>query len=130
MGRFVMVAGTNIRSSIFRMIEGTDDYVGGATVTGSAVYTGVLTRFESQPEDQIFVAQGLETLRTYKATIVPGTLTIKERDELQITHPIDHPYYGKRFRITSMQYSTHNPRDPRNYILLQLVRSERAHTIQ
>lgn len=125
-----MVAGNNCRSSIFRIIEGLDDYVGGATVTGSVVYENVLTRFESQPEDQIFVAQGLETLRTYRATIVPGTLTIKERDELEITHPQDHPYYGCRFRITSMQYSSHNPRDPRNYILLNLVRSVRAHTIQ
>jgi hypothetical protein len=125
-----MVAGNNCRSSIFRIIEGLDDYVGGATVTGSVVYSGVQTFFESEPEDQIFVAQGLETLRTYRATIVPGTLTIKERDELMITEPLDNPYYGCRFRITSMQYSSHNPRDPRNYILLNLVRSVRAHTIQ
>jgi hypothetical protein len=125
-----MVAGQNIRSSIFRIKEGTDDYVGGAVITGSVVYENVLTRFESEPEDQIFAAQGLETLRTYRATIVPGTLHIKERDELEITHPFDHPYYGKRFRVTSMQYSTHNPRDPRNYILLNLVRSVRAHTNQ
>lgn len=125
-----MVAGQNIRSTIWRITEGQDDYVGGATITGTVVYENVLTRFESEPEDQIFVAQGLETLRTYKATIVPGTLDIKERDELEITHPFDHPYYGKIFRITSMQYSTHNRRDPRNYILLQLVRSVRAHTVQ
>lgn len=125
-----MVAGENIRSTIWRMIEGNDDVVGGATVTGSAVYTGVLTRFETQPEDQIFVQQGIETLKTFKATVVPGTLQIKERDELEITHPVEHPYYGKRYRITSVIYATHNPRDPRNYILLGLIRSERAHTIQ
>lgn len=125
-----MVAGENCRSTIFRITQGTDDYVGGATVTGSAVYEGVLTHFEQEPEDQIFAAQGLETLRTFKATIVPGTLVIKERDELMITHPIDHPEYGNRFRITSMQHTSHNPRDPRNYLLLQLVRSVKAHTIQ
>jgi hypothetical protein len=125
-----MVAGQNIRSSIFRMVEGIDDYVGGAVITGTVVYENVLTRFESEPEDQIFVAQGLETLRTYRATIVPGTLQVKERDELQITEPFDHPYHRDRFRITSMQYSSHNPRDPRSYILLQLVRSVRAHSLQ
>ncbi len=125
-----MVAGENIRSTIWRITEGIDDVVGGATITGTVVYSGVLTRFETQPEDQIFAQQGLETLKTYRATIVPGTLQIKERDELEITHPIDHPYYGKRYRITSVVYSTSNPRDPRNYILLGLVRSERAHTIQ
>jgi hypothetical protein len=125
-----MVAGNNCRSSIFRMLEMADDYVGGSVVTGSVVYSGVYTFFESEQEDQMFVAQGLETLRTYRATIVPGTLTIKERDELMVTEPLDNPHYGKRFRITSMQYSSHNPRDPRNYILLNLVRSERAHTIQ
>lgn len=125
-----MVAGQNCRSNIWRITEGLDDYVGGATVTGSVVYYDVLTRFESLPEDQVFSAQGLETLRTYRATIVPGTLVIKERDELEIIHPFDHIYHEHRFRITSVQYSTHNPRDPRNYILLGLVRSERAHTIQ
>lgn len=125
-----MVAGQDCRSTIFRITQGTDDYVGGATVTGSAVYVDVLTHFESEPEDQVFAAQGLETLRTFRATIVPGTLKIKERDELEISHPFDHPYYGVRFRVTSMQYSSHNPRDPRNYILLQLVRSVKAHTIQ
>ena len=118
------------RSTIWRITEGVDDVVGGATITGTAVYTGVLTKFESEPENQIFAQQGLETLRTYRATIVPGTLAIKERDELEITHPKDHPFYGLRFRITSMLYSSHNPRDPRNYILLGLVRSERAHTKQ
>jgi hypothetical protein len=125
-----MVAGQNCRSKIFRITEGADDYVGGSVITGSVVYENVLTRFESEPEDQIFAAQGLETLRTYRATIVPGTLVIKERDELQITEPSDHPYHRDRFRITSMQYSTHNPRDSRNYILLQLVRSVRAHSLQ
>lgn len=125
-----MVAGQNCRSSIIRITQSVDDYVGGATITGTVVYENVLTRFESEPEDQVFSAQGLETLRTYKATIVPGTLHIKERDELQITEPSDHPYHRDRFRVTSMQHSTHNTRDPRNYILLQLVRSVRAHTVQ
>ena len=69
-----MVAGNNCRSSIFRILQNVDDYVGGASVTGSVVYSGVQTFFESEPEDQIFAAQGLETLRTFKATIVPGTL--------------------------------------------------------
>ena len=125
-----MVAGQNCRSTIWRISQGEDDAVGGAMITGTSIYNDVLTRLESEPEDQVFAAQGLETLRTYRATIVPGTLRIKERDELEITHPFDHIYYAHRFRITSVQYSSHNPRDPRNYILLGLVRSERAHTIQ
>jgi len=126
----IMTAGQNIFSTIWRITEGFDDVVGGATITGTVVYSGVMTHFESEPEDQVFSAQGLETLRTYRATIIPGTLRIKERDELEVTHPQDHPYCGMRFRITSMLYSSHNPRDPRNYILLGLVRSERAHTRQ
>ena len=125
-----MVAGLNSRCMIWRITQDADDIVGGAVITGTVVYENVLTRFESEPEDQIFAAQGLETLRTYKATIVPGTLHIKERDELEITYPFDHPYHGDRFRVTSMQYSTHNPRDPRNYVLLGLVRSVRAHSLQ
>ena len=125
-----MVAGQNIRSSIWRITQDLDDVVGGAVITGTVVYENVLTRFESEPEDQIFIAQGLETLRTYRATIVPGTLQIRERDELQITEPFDHPYHGLRFRVIGSRYSDFNPRDPRNYILLDLVRDVRAHANQ
>jgi hypothetical protein len=125
-----MSAGLNIRSNIWRVTQGTDDLVGGAVITGTVVYENVLTRLEAQPEQQLLLQQGLETVRTFTAVVVPGTMVIKERDELEVIAPFDHPYYGDRFRIVSMRYSTHNPRDPRNYVMLSLIRSVRAHSLQ
>ena len=123
-------AGENTRSTIWRMVNLTDDAVGGASISGTVVHTGVLTRLDSKPTEQVLLQQGYETERTFTAVVVPGWLDIRERDELEITHPIDDVYYGKRFRIVSVQHSSHNRRDRRNYIILDLRRNIRAHTKQ
>lgn len=125
-----MTAGENIRGTIWRILEGQDDYVGGATITGTPIYHDVLLRLEEQPAQQLLLQQGLETVKIFEAIIVPGTLRIKERDELEVTLPFDHIYYGHRFRIMNVRYSSFNTRDPRNYISLTMTRSERAHTRQ
>lgn len=125
-----MTGGLNQRCKIWRMVNYADDVVGGAQVTGTVVYEGVLCRIDSKPPEQVLVQQGLETTKTFTATLVPGTLDIRERDELEVTHPVDDVEYGWRYRIVGMQYSTHNRRDPRNYILLNMVRTTRAHTRQ
>lgn len=125
-----MSAGLNQLCSIWRMTNLSDDEVGGAVITGTVVYSGLQCRIDSKPPEQILVQQGLETIRTYTAIVVPGTLDIRERDELQITHPTDDVEYGWRYRIIGMQFSTHNRRDPRNYIILNMVRTVRAHTRQ
>jgi len=123
-------AGERQRSTIWRMVNQPDDAVGGAIISGTSVYTGVMTRLDSQPIEQLLLQQGYETERTFTAIIVPGWLDIRERDELEITHPIDDVYYGSRFRIVGVQHSSHNRRDRRNYIMLDLRRSVRAHTKQ
>lgn len=124
------MAGNNIRFDVWRVVQGTDDRVGGAVHTGTWAYTGIEGRFQANPDEQLLLQQGLETQRTFTARIIPGTLVIKERDELMLSEPFDHPYHNQYFRVISMRYSDHNPRDPRNYILLQLVRSVRAHDFQ
>jgi hypothetical protein len=125
-----MVAGANTKVTIWRMDTDDDDSVGGAVITGTSVYTHINIRFQAEPEQQLLLQQGLQTMRTFTAMVVPGYLDIRERDELEVTAPIDHIYYGKRFRITSVSYSSHNRRDPRNYIRLGLIRSVRAHEQQ
>lgn len=124
------MAGNNVRFTIHRMSTATDDSVGGAVITGSVVYTNVQGFFQEMPSNQLLLQQGLETLETFKARIIPGTLVIYRRDEVEITAPLDHPRYGERFRVVNSQYSSHNPRDPRNYILLDLTRSVRMHRQQ
>jgi hypothetical protein len=125
-----MTAGQNLRCTVFRYTEGTDDLVGGATVTGTAVYTNIQLRLEEQPVQQLLLQQGMEIQKTFEGIVVPGTMIIKERDEIEVTYPIEDVRYGKRFRIINARPSSMNTRDPRSYITLTLVRSERAHNIQ
>lgn len=125
-----MVAGGNIQVQIWRMAERDDDYVGGASISGTVVYQNLMSRMQAQEENQLVMQQGLETVRLFRFTIVPGNLDIRERDELEVTAPYDYPYYGDRFRILSVRYSDHTPRDPRHYMLLLANRSVRAHNQQ
>jgi hypothetical protein len=129
MGGTVM-AGDNIRVTVWRMSDSSDDRVGGAVITGSSVYTGVPARIEQEPANQLLAQQGLETLHMFKMRIIPGTITIYERDEIEVTHPFDHHYFGQRFRVNGVMYSSNSPRDPRNYIMLNLTRSDRYHRQQ
>lgn len=125
--------GANCLTTIWRMVNYPDDAVGGAQITGSAVYTGVQTRLDPRPTtvwEQLLEAQGYETQRGYTAILVPASLDIRERDEMEITAPVDHKHYGEKFRIISVEYTPLNIRDPRNYVTLTLVRSVRAHTVQ
>jgi hypothetical protein len=125
-----MTAGTNARCTIWRINYSSDDEVGGAVVTGTAMYTGVQTRLDEKMASQLLLQQGLETVKTFTAVIVPGDLDIRDRDEYEITDPLDHRYFGKRFRIIGSPYSSHSTRDPRNYQVVNLVRSVRAHDRQ
>jgi len=121
-------AGMNIRFDIFRIAYGSDDSVGGAVITGTCQYADVMGRLQAEEPVQLLLQQGLETPRTFTATIVPGTLDIRERDEVWVSEPHDHIYYHQYFRVVGVRYSNFTPRDPRNYMLLSLVRSVRAHS--
>lgn len=124
-----MAAGLNIKIAVWRITNEADDVVGGSVVTGtvSGYYNA---RMQANPDQQLLLQQGLETDRTFSMVVQPGTADIRERDEIQVVEPYDHPYHDKRFRIRSMRYSDLNPRDPRNYIMLTLSRSVRAHERQ
>lgn len=125
-----MTAGLNLRCSVIRILQDTDDVVGGAMITGSVVYSGIDIRLEEQPTEQLLLQQGAETQKTFDGIVVPGTLLIKERDEIEITFPIEDVRYGDRYRVVSARPTSFNTRDPRSYISLTLVRSERAHQQQ
>jgi hypothetical protein len=120
----------NRRAKIWRINYQPDDAVGGAVVTGTVIHWDVPLRMEENPQQQLLLQQGLETQNTFRGLIIPGTMDIRERDELEVTSPRDDMFYGQRFRIVGMRYSNLNPRDPRNYAMLQMVRSVRAHEQQ
>jgi hypothetical protein len=125
-----MTAGMNSRVRIWRLANEADDVVGGAMLTGSVQYEDVRARIEANPEDQLLLQQGLETTKTFNALVVPGTLDILERDELQITRPTHHPYYAVRFRIVGVQRSSMDNYNPNTYTRLSMVRSVTSHTVQ
>ncbi len=124
-----MAAGLNIKVRIWNMQNSPDDAVGGAVLTGTIV-GDYQSRFRENRENQLLLQQGLEVEKTYSAIIVPGTVDVHERDELEIIQPTDHPYYGQRFRVRGVDYSMFNPRDPRNYVHLTLSRSRISHAQQ
>jgi hypothetical protein len=121
-------AGMNIRFDIFRVNYGSDDEVGGAVITGTCQHHDIPGRLQGEMPNQLLLQQGLETPRTFTATIFPGTLDIRERDEVWVSEPHDHVYYHQYFRVIGVTYSNFTSRDPRSYLLLSLTRSERAHS--
>ena len=124
-----MVAGFNIKIRLWDITNQSDDVVGGAVITGTVV--GIFdARLQANPDQQLLLQQGLETERTFSLTtfIQPAYYSyLKERNEIDVYAPTDHPYYGDRFRIRSIRFSDLNPRDPRNYVMMSLSRSVRSH---
>lgn len=125
-----MAAGFNVDFRIWSMIEQADTYVGGSSLSGTCKYSHIRGRMQQQPITQVFLEQGMETDKVFNILLIPGTLNIEERDELELTMPKDHTFYGDRFRVMSVRPSDHNPRDPRNYLMIQATRSVKAHAQQ
>lgn len=112
------------------MTDMVDDYVGGAVSSGTVYYQNVHACLQGDPPDQLLLAQGLETPRMFRITLIPGTLDIREHDQMVLTSPTDHVYYNKSFRVTGVTYSNLNPRDRRNYMIVDVDRSVIAHSVQ
>lgn len=124
-----MTAGLNSLIQVWRINYDDDNVIGGAVVTGTPINT-YYARIQAMPESQLLLQQGLETERTFTATIVPGSADIRERDEIEVIDPYDNVYHGARFRVRGVSYSTHSTRDPRNYMLLTLSRVVRSRARQ
>ena len=124
------MAGYNLVLDIERINYAADDVVGGAVTTGTVLHQSVYGRLQGNPPEQILLMQGLETDRTFRFLIRPGNLDIRERDLARVTFPQNHPYYNKDLRIVGVTYSNFLPDDPRNYMMIDVVRSVEAHRIQ
>jgi len=125
-----VASGFNIKSKVWRISFPSDDSIGGAQSSGTVAYKDIDLRLHAIEPDQVFLQQGLETLKTFRATVRNHNLLIYERDELEITWPTNHRYYGDRFRVDGVTESNFHPRDRRGYLILNLSRSERAHASQ
>lgn len=100
-----MTAGLNIRIDIWTMTQAADDNVGGAMITGTVSYSDLAARLTMRRPSQIMLEQGLETTKIADLMIQGQNITIRERDEIQIVWPLDHPFIDDRFRIEGVQPS-------------------------
>jgi hypothetical protein len=64
-----MPGGMTTRVRIHRYSYDEDDAVGGAMPTGTVLHSNVHARIEANPEDQLLLQQGLETIRTFNAIV-------------------------------------------------------------
>lgn len=127
-----MTIAKNVVVRIWRIDNADDNAVGGAVVTGSVYgnYYGYAGRLEEVPAQQLLLQQGLEVDKTFRLLLWPGNLPIQERWEIEVIKPEDHIYYGERFRIRGVTFSSLTVRDPRQYMMLTLSRSIYAHARQ
>lgn len=122
-----MIQGMNTKMSVWRINFPTDDEVGGAIVTGTSVYTNVRCRIEEAKPQMILLQQGLEIPRIFTAHVVPATLDIRERDEIEVTLPLNHYFYHERMVVRGIQVLGMRRSDPRSYLILSLSKPEYSH---
>jgi hypothetical protein len=104
-----MVAGLNLKVTVHRLSQSTDDASGGAMFTGTVQYQDIAARLAARMPSQQALEQGLEVDRLIDMSIVGRGLTVNERDEVEVTWPIDHPYFGERFRVVGLQVDGRRP---------------------
>ena len=122
-----MTAGLNVRFDVYSMDNLDDDSIGGAIVTGTLVAQSVHGRFAQQKPNYLLLQQGIEVNKIWNVVAKPFGTDIEEKDEIEIVYPVNHPYYGERFRVTGTEYSSHHPSDPRGYLILYVEKREYVH---
>lgn len=123
-------AGMNVQTTIVRMNQATDDDIGGAVLTGTAIHECVATTFQEMPPSMLLVQQGIETKKIARALVRPSTMTILERDELLVTAPANHPYINTRWRIIKVNYPQMPISQRISQIQLTLERFQTNRTVQ
>jgi hypothetical protein len=121
--------GSNVFVDFIAISNQPDDSVGGAMISGTVSHSSVSIRLQAEPTEQLLLQQGLETPRMFTA-VCKYLSNVRERDEFQVVNPYNHQYLNQRFRIIGVKYSSHNPSDPRSYMILEATRSVEAHARQ
>lgn len=98
-----MVAGLNLKIDIYQINYAEDDASGGAVITGTLAYSDVPARLSARMPSQQSLEAGLEVNRLIDMSIQGNGITLNERDEIEVTWPTTHPYFGERFRNIGLQ---------------------------
>lgn len=121
-----MPGNMNCAVKIIRLVY-SDDEVGGAYPTGTVLHENVQARIDENLADVRLVQQGLETLKTFSATFWGYQLAFREQDEVEVTSPPNHRYYGQRFRVVSQTEDSRHPAIKQRINFAILTRSQVAH---
>lgn len=124
-----MTAGTNLGVRIwhFTNAAGTDDEVGGSVPSGTVSYQHAHARIDQLSPTTPLLEQGLETNKLYRALINSRDANIQEQDIVEITSPVTHFDYGKKYRALAIQRQSFAPNDRRQYLIVTMSRIEQAH---
>jgi len=122
-----MTAGFNVLVDITTFSYLEDDTVGGAVPTGTVLVERVPARFEALPQTLALLEQGLESPLFYKITLSYAGRRILENDAITIRAPQTHRFFGKDFRVVSVNLPSFMADDPRNYLVLLCRRKEESH---
>jgi hypothetical protein len=123
-----MTAGFVLSGKIWSFTDRVDD-VGGYTPSGTVIYENVQARLQNAQNSLQMNIQGYETTKYFSATVQPraGMNLVEKKHYFQVTSPPNHRYYGKMFRIVSIQEPNFHPADPRRYLVINFERSDEPH---
>jgi hypothetical protein len=122
-----MVAGMRMRVTVHSISQESDDDVGGAQHTGTASIRSIPAAIQYLRPSQMLIEQGIEVKRMARVMVQPGSLTIVERDELEVVGPAGHEDIGKFFRVESVERTGFSPNDTRaRHLMLTCQRLERS----
>ena len=121
-----MTYGLNMKVSIWRISQDTDDFVGGSVITGTVVYQDQRAAIFSRRPSQLSLEQGLEVPALFDMTIRAHNVTLHERDEVEVTGPQGHPHYGNRFRIMGIQPGRRHYKKAHQHVTLSRIRRSRS----
>jgi hypothetical protein len=123
-----MTAGFVLSGKIWSFTDRVDD-VGGYTPSGTVIYENVQARLQNAQNSLQMNIQGYETTKYFSATVQPraGMNLVEKKHYFQVTSPPNHRYYGKMFRIVSIQEPNFHPADPRRYLVVNFERSDEPH---
>jgi len=125
-----MVAGLNLRVTVWRMVEQTDDDVGGAMISGTPYLEHQDARIAALKPHPLLMQQGLEVDSLFRCLLRGSHQDVREYDEIEVVWPTQHKYYGQRFRIKKVQEDSLHPLDRRNMMEFVLSRIEYSRSEQ
>jgi hypothetical protein len=119
--------GNNLKFRIVRPTNRPDDEIGGANISGVVIAEDVEGRIEEAKATMVLLQQGVDVTSVYRGQSRP--VDMEENDEITVTFPPYHNFYGKIFEVVSLQEPSTNPRDGRGMRLFHLRRKDNARSV-